>query len=212
MAQKDRFYSPAGEFKELQMLLLKEKTQPLFSQRFLCLSRACLGKMIHFIYQWHRKKWRVSHRIDRGFLAWIHPLVLLCYANQKPPSRSVSSHPNAMKIDPLPRQARDKTTQRNASKRGNEEETRPRGYDLAHARTRPREEVEIRMKYLLAGDLHKLPKKNVSFEEFFPCLSQACLGKKIAFICKWLKKRRFSHLKSPFSSIPASSRPCSLMK
>ena len=34
---------------------------PLFSQLFLCLSRASLGKMTVFIYEW-RKKWRFSHR------------------------------------------------------------------------------------------------------------------------------------------------------
>eukprot|EP01046_Picozoa_sp_COSAG06_P004959 COSAG06_NODE_215_length_20124_cov_3.931735_12_plen_73_part_00 len=28
----------------------------------LCLSRACLGKMMmHFIYKWHRKKWRFPY-------------------------------------------------------------------------------------------------------------------------------------------------------
>jgi hypothetical protein len=30
---------------------------PLFFEISLCLSRACLGKMMHFIYKWHRKKW-----------------------------------------------------------------------------------------------------------------------------------------------------------
>jgi hypothetical protein len=37
------------------------RTTPLFSRLFLCLSRACLGKMIVFIYKW-RKKWRFSHQ------------------------------------------------------------------------------------------------------------------------------------------------------
>ena len=35
---------------------------PLFSQLFLCLSRACLGKLMHFLmYKW-RKKWRFAHQ------------------------------------------------------------------------------------------------------------------------------------------------------
>ena len=39
---------------------------PLLSQLFLCLSRACHGKMIVLMYKW-RKKWRFSHRIaDRS--------------------------------------------------------------------------------------------------------------------------------------------------
>jgi hypothetical protein len=32
-----------------------------FFEFSLCLSRACLGKTIHFIYKW-RKKWRFPHR------------------------------------------------------------------------------------------------------------------------------------------------------
>ena len=37
---------------------------PLFSQLFLCLSRACLGKMFVFMYKW-RKQWRFPHQGDR---------------------------------------------------------------------------------------------------------------------------------------------------
>jgi hypothetical protein len=33
------------------------KETPLFFEFSLCLSRACLGKMMHFMYKW-RKKWR----------------------------------------------------------------------------------------------------------------------------------------------------------
>jgi hypothetical protein len=37
----------------------RPKETPLFFFEFsLCLSRACLGKMMHFMYKWHRKKWR----------------------------------------------------------------------------------------------------------------------------------------------------------
>jgi hypothetical protein len=37
---------------------------PLFFEFSLCLSRACLGKKMHFIYKW-LKKWRFSHRCKR---------------------------------------------------------------------------------------------------------------------------------------------------
>ena len=37
------------------------KETPLFLEFSLCLSRACLGKMMHFIYKW-RKKWRFFYR------------------------------------------------------------------------------------------------------------------------------------------------------
>ena len=36
---------------------------PLFFEFSLCLSRACLGKKMHFIYKW-LKKWRFSHRLS----------------------------------------------------------------------------------------------------------------------------------------------------
>jgi hypothetical protein len=42
---------------------LRKKT-PLFFEFSLCLSRACLGKMIDFKYKW-RKKWRYSHPSHR---------------------------------------------------------------------------------------------------------------------------------------------------
>jgi hypothetical protein len=37
----------------------------LFFEISLCLSRACLGKMMHFMYKW-RKKWgfRFPHRVE----------------------------------------------------------------------------------------------------------------------------------------------------
>ena len=35
---------------------------PLFSQLSLCLPRARLRKTVHFVYKWHRKKWRFAHR------------------------------------------------------------------------------------------------------------------------------------------------------
>jgi hypothetical protein len=47
----------------LQQQWLVPKKTPLFFEFSLCLSRACLGKMTVFIYQW-RKKWSFSHRSD----------------------------------------------------------------------------------------------------------------------------------------------------
>jgi hypothetical protein len=43
----------------------KETHHSLFEVS-LCLSRACLGKKMHFIYKWHRKKWRfpTDHLIE----------------------------------------------------------------------------------------------------------------------------------------------------
>jgi hypothetical protein len=37
---------------------------PLLFEFSLCLSRACLGKKIVFIYNW-RKEWRFSHRVNQ---------------------------------------------------------------------------------------------------------------------------------------------------
>jgi hypothetical protein len=44
----------------LLQLLAPAKNATLFFEFSLCLSRACLGKKMHFIYKW-RKKWRFSH-------------------------------------------------------------------------------------------------------------------------------------------------------
>ena len=41
----------------LFVLAAAPEETPLFSDFSLCLSRACLGKMIHFICKW-RKQWR----------------------------------------------------------------------------------------------------------------------------------------------------------
>ena len=43
------------------LVLSSLRKTPLFFEFSLCLSRACLGKMMHFIYKWLRK-WRFSHR------------------------------------------------------------------------------------------------------------------------------------------------------
>jgi hypothetical protein len=50
-------------------------------------------------------------------------------------------------------------------------------------------------------------RKTPLFSQLSLCLSRACLGKMIVFICKWLKRRRFSH--RGFSSSPkyTSRRP-----
>ena len=57
MAQKVAFFAPRNS---PSRLLLLQKT-PFFFEFSPCLSRACLGKKIAFIYKW-RKKWRFSHR------------------------------------------------------------------------------------------------------------------------------------------------------
>eukprot|EP01046_Picozoa_sp_COSAG06_P042771 COSAG06_NODE_5497_length_3442_cov_3.036195_3_plen_170_part_00 len=71
---KSTFSLPTGEFEELQML----QENGTFSEVSLCLSRACLGKMMHFYIKSGQKVPFSYLWIDRGFLAWIHPLVLLC--------------------------------------------------------------------------------------------------------------------------------------
>ena len=44
----------------------KLRKTPLFSQLFLCLSRACVGKKMHYMYKWH-KKWRFSYLVSQAF-------------------------------------------------------------------------------------------------------------------------------------------------
>jgi hypothetical protein len=51
---------PEDVASELQKSTTGEKNATLF-EFSLCLSRACLGKMTHFVYKWH-KKCRFSHQ------------------------------------------------------------------------------------------------------------------------------------------------------
>jgi hypothetical protein len=71
--------------RELARLIKQACRNVLFSQRFLCLSRACLGKKIVFSMKWHRKKrFRTDGAHEIAVRSGGHPCGRFCLRAEMP--------------------------------------------------------------------------------------------------------------------------------
>jgi hypothetical protein len=85
------------------LVLSSLRKTPLFFEFSLCLSRACLGKMMHFIYKWP-KKWRFPHPIESTDCSFSMPphstVSQRCFCAA--PNRSANDHRACETTDVLP--------------------------------------------------------------------------------------------------------------